>query len=122
MFEELESVVLAHNIDDYNLKKGDIGVIVFVYNNGAAYEVEFMNSTGGTVGVITLTPADLRPKVYKEVLNASWISGNLNYTAFGTTYHPNERIPAASVYNKTYINTEINEKESGTEIFTHQTI
>lgn len=59
MFEELANVTLTHDINEHNLSKGDMGTVVHIYGNGEAYEVEFTNSNGETIYVLTLTPSDL---------------------------------------------------------------
>ncbi|HUD19102.1 MAG TPA: DUF4926 domain-containing protein [Patescibacteria group bacterium] len=59
MFEELSSVTLTHDIPTHNLSKGDAGTVVHVYANGEGYEVEFFNSMGETIAVLTLSPTDL---------------------------------------------------------------
>ena len=69
MFEELDTVVLARNIEKYSLKKGDVGTIVHVYEEGHALEVEFVTAKGKTVAVLTLTPSDIRPMERDEILH-----------------------------------------------------
>ncbi len=61
MLRELETVILSHDIEEYNLEAGDIGTIVHVYNNNTAYEVEFIAEDGTTTAVLTLTARDIRP-------------------------------------------------------------
>lgn len=69
MFEELDTVVLNKNIEKNNLKKGDIGTVVHVYEAGKAFEVEFVAAEGKTVAVLTLTPSDIRPMERNEILH-----------------------------------------------------
>lgn len=69
MFEELDTVVLARNIEKYGLKKGDIGAVVHVYEEGKALEVEFITAEGKTVAVLTLTPSDIRLMERNEILH-----------------------------------------------------
>lgn len=69
MFEELDTVVLDHNIEKYGLKKGDIGTVVHIYEEGKALEVEFVTAKGKTVAVLTLTPSDIRPMERNEILH-----------------------------------------------------
>lgn len=59
MFEELDRIILNHDIKEYSLKEGDRGTIVHVYGKGEGYEVEFFNVKGDTIAVITLTPNDI---------------------------------------------------------------
>lgn len=69
MFEELDTVVLANNIEKYGLEKGDIGTVVHVYNDSQALEVEFITAKGKTVAVLTLTDSDIRPMERNEILH-----------------------------------------------------
>ena len=43
------------------LEPGDVGVVVHVHGQRAAYEVEFVTLDGQTIGVETLQPQQLRP-------------------------------------------------------------
>ena len=74
MFEELNTVVLARNIEKYGLKKGDIGVVVHIYNEGKALEVEFVDAEGKTVALLTLTTADVRSIKRNEILHVRGFS------------------------------------------------
>jgi len=69
MINELDTIVLSHDLDEYGLKQGDIGAVVHTYKNGAAYEVEFVTGEGETVAVLTLTPKDIRPIGEREILH-----------------------------------------------------
>ncbi len=46
MIHELETVILSRDVEEYNLRSGDIGTAVHVYNDNAAYEVEFIAGSG----------------------------------------------------------------------------
>lgn len=67
---ELDTVVLTHNIKDKGLKKGDMGAIVQVYNAGKAFEVEFVTADGKTVALLTLKPSDIRRFAKNEIPHA----------------------------------------------------
>ena len=45
-FQELETVVLVHDIPEAGLKAGDLGAIVQIYSP-EAFEVEFVTAAGG---------------------------------------------------------------------------
>lgn len=66
MIKELDTVALTHNLSDKNLRKGDIGTIVFVYKNGEAYQVEFVTTDGSTLAVETLRSNEIRPTFSKK--------------------------------------------------------
>lgn len=57
MIKEHDSVVLTKDLPNSGLVSGDVGVVVHVYPDGTAYEVEFVSFDGETIGVETL-PAD----------------------------------------------------------------
>lgn len=69
MFEELDTVVLTHDIKDNALKEGDMGAVVNVYNKGEAYEVEFVTAKGETVALLTLKPSDIRTVKKNDLLH-----------------------------------------------------
>ena len=48
MFQEHDQVVLACPLPSLSLEPGDVGVVVHVHAQGAAYEVEFMSLDGRT--------------------------------------------------------------------------
>ncbi|QOC91775.1 DUF4926 domain-containing protein [Micromonospora craniellae] len=55
-------VALREGIPDENLAPGAVGTIVHVFDHvPAAYEVEFADSDGRTVSMVTLTTDQIRP-------------------------------------------------------------
>jgi hypothetical protein len=68
--KELDLVVLERDIDEYGLKRGDVGTIVHCYSDSRAFEVEFATVDGQTIVVLTLTEADIRPLKPSEILHA----------------------------------------------------
>ena len=69
MFEELDTVVLAHDIEKYGLKRGDVGAVVHVYEDGKALEVEFVSAEGKTVALLTLESAEVRSIKKNDMLH-----------------------------------------------------
>lgn len=69
MFEELETVVLRHDIEKHNLREGDMGAVVNVYDDGKAAEVEFVTATGKTVALVTLKLSDVRHVKKNDLLH-----------------------------------------------------
>ena len=59
--KELDCVVLTADLPEEKLKAGDVGTVVHIYADGAAYEVEFVTLDGKTIAVATVESADLRP-------------------------------------------------------------
>ena len=60
MIEEHASVVLTESLPAAGLEAGDVGVVVHVYGNGEAFEVEFMTLDGNTMTVETLSENQIR--------------------------------------------------------------
>ncbi len=58
---ELAVVALTRDLPEHNLQAGDQGAVVMVYNNGEAYEVEFVDQEGYTTALLTHPPAARRP-------------------------------------------------------------
>ncbi len=58
---ELNTVVLARDIEDHGLKRDDIGAVVHCYKDNLAFEVEFVTGEGETVALLTLAREDIRP-------------------------------------------------------------
>mgnify|MGYP000011620369 CR=1 FL=1 len=69
MVNELDSVALTHDIEEYGLKQGDVGVVVHRYKDGSASEVEFVTAEGKTIAVLTLSWKDIRPLGGREILH-----------------------------------------------------
>jgi hypothetical protein len=69
MIRELDTVALTHDIDEHGLVQGDVGAVVHCYREGTAFEVEFVTAEGGTIALLTLNRADIRPIGGREVLH-----------------------------------------------------
>ena len=69
MIRELDTVVLTRDIEEHDLKQGDVGAVVHCYSDGAAFEVEFVTAEGKTIALLTLTPTDIRPMNSREILH-----------------------------------------------------
>ena len=68
MIQELDTIVITHDIAENGLKTGDVGAVVHCYADKDAFEVEFV--TGGkTVAVLTLAQADIRQIDEQEILH-----------------------------------------------------
>ena len=59
-FKPLDTVVLTRDLPDRDLKAGDLGAVVEVYEPDGI-EVEFVTAAGHTEALIILHPRDLRP-------------------------------------------------------------
>ena len=69
MIRELDLVVLTRDISAHGLQRGDVGTVVHTYQDGHAFEVEFVTAEGTTVAVLTLEPTDIRPVGGREILH-----------------------------------------------------
>ncbi len=70
MIKEHESIVLTQDLPEEGLQAGDVGTVVHIHQDGAAYEVEFVTLTGQTVAVATVLPAQLRPVRRQDIAHA----------------------------------------------------
>ena len=61
MIREHDCIVLTEDIPVEGLQAGDVGTIVHIHADAAAFEVEFITLTGQTVAVATILPNQLRP-------------------------------------------------------------
>lgn len=69
MYRELETIVLTRAVPEHGLVAGDVGAIVHIYPDAAAFEVEFVTAGGDTVAVLTLEPDDVRHLAGAEILH-----------------------------------------------------
>ena len=69
MIKEFERIILTEDIPGTDLKKGDVGVVVEIYNEGEGYEVEFFALNGDTLAVETLESRQVRPVTNREILH-----------------------------------------------------
>jgi len=74
MIRELDIVVLTHDIEEYELKQGDIGAVVHCYTDDNAFEVEFVTAEGRAVAVLTLSSEEVRSMSNKEILHVREIT------------------------------------------------
>lgn len=68
--KEHDCVVLTADLPEEKLKAGDVGTIVHIHKDGAAYEVEFMTLDGQTVAVVTANSSQLRPVSSRDLSHA----------------------------------------------------
>ncbi|MFQ5874050.1 MAG: DUF4926 domain-containing protein [Dehalococcoidia bacterium] len=66
--DELECVVLTHDVPEYGLRAGDLGTVVQVYPEGGV-EVEFVKGSGHTQALLTLTERDVRKIESQDLLS-----------------------------------------------------
>jgi len=59
-YRVLDTIVLDRDLPDHELRKGDLGSVVEVYEPDGL-EVEFVTASGRTAALLTLTTRDVRP-------------------------------------------------------------
>jgi Domain of unknown function (DUF4926) len=70
VIKDLDTVILTRDVPERKLCKGDLGAVVFVHADGAAFEVEFVTLDGGTLAVVTLPAEAVRAVTGHEIAHA----------------------------------------------------
>lgn len=76
VIKEHDCIVLTTNLPDEGLEAGDVGTVVHIHPDGAAYEVEFMTLTGQTVAVATVLPSQLRAVSKRDLTHVRELAAN----------------------------------------------
>ena len=76
MIKEHDCIVLTQDLPDEGLQTGDVGTVVHIHPDAAAYEVEFVTLTGQTVAVATVLPCQLRPVSQHDLLHVRELARN----------------------------------------------
>jgi hypothetical protein len=66
-FDELDAVVLLHDIAEHGLRAGDLGAVVEIYGDDGL-EVEFVQASGQTKALVTLKTNNVRPISANDIL------------------------------------------------------
>lgn len=69
MINEHDMVVLTVNVPEFGLVQGDIGFVLCIHSDGAAYEIEFCSADGHTIAMMTLPADKIRPRTAREILH-----------------------------------------------------
>ena len=75
MTKEHDSVVLAADLPEYSLQRGDIGTVVLVHQDDRGYEVEFITLEGETLAVLTLMSGQVRSIAPHEIAHVRMVAG-----------------------------------------------
>jgi len=67
MIKELDCIVLTSDLPAEGLVSGDVGTVVHIHREAAAYEAEFVTLTGRTVAVTTVLPSECRPIGHRDM-------------------------------------------------------
>ena len=68
--KEFDLATLKQDLPAKGLMTGDVGTVVFVYDHGQAYEVEFVAANGRTLAVQTLRADQIEPFTGPQILHA----------------------------------------------------
>jgi hypothetical protein len=74
MIQEHERAVLTVDLPEPHLQTVDVGTIVHIYPDGAAYEMEFFTMDGHTLDVVTVEAAQVRPVSGQDILHVRELS------------------------------------------------
>lgn len=66
-YEILDTVVLARDVPEEGLRRGDLGAIVEVFGSDGL-EVEFVTGSGRTQALLTLSVNDVRPVEDRDLM------------------------------------------------------
>lgn len=70
MIQEHDRVVFSVDLPQYRLAAGDVGTVVHIYEDAAAYEVEVFTLDGHTFDVVTVEATQVRPVSSRDVEHA----------------------------------------------------
>ena len=65
--KEHDCLVLTADLPVEGFKAGDVGTVVHIHRDAAAYEVKFVTLTSETVAVATVLPTQLRPVSQRDI-------------------------------------------------------
>ena len=71
---ELDLVALGEPVVEHGLVAGDVGTVVHRYAGDGASEVEFVDTQGTTIAVLTLDDSAVRPPLAGEILHVRDVS------------------------------------------------
>lgn len=70
MLKEHDRVVLREDLPADDLLAGDVGIIVHIYREAGAFEVEFLALDGNSIAVATVEASQLRGVTAHDVSHA----------------------------------------------------
>jgi hypothetical protein len=74
MIKELDVIALTRDVPEHGLVAGDVGAVVMVYNDGEAFEVEFVALDGKTIAIVTLDADAVRPIREREIAHVRQVA------------------------------------------------
>jgi Domain of unknown function (DUF4926) len=76
MIREHDRIVLTAPVPKERLEIGDVGTVVHVYKDGAAFEVEFTTLDSHTAAVATVEASQVRPVGRREITHARQLAAH----------------------------------------------
>ena len=70
MIKEHDRIVLTSDVPDASLKAGDVGTVVHIHAEGAAFEIEFLTLDGKTAAIATVKGDQVRPVTPRDLTHA----------------------------------------------------
>lgn len=70
MIERFSTVVLTEDLPHEELVAGDSGTVIDIYDDGAAYEIEFFALSGDTITVATVESKMVRPETKEDITHS----------------------------------------------------
>ena len=67
---EHERVILTVDLPLHHLAAGDVGTVIHMYDDTAAFEVEFVALDGATIAIVTVDKEQVRKVVAREITHA----------------------------------------------------
>lgn len=67
---EHERVILTVDLPLHHLADGDVGTVIHIYDDTAAFEVEFVALDGATIAIVTVDKEQVRKVVAREITHA----------------------------------------------------
>lgn len=74
MIKEHDRVALTIDLPEYQMKAGDMGVVVMIHGDDEGYELEIFSADGTTIDVITVESSQVRPINRRDVLHVRELS------------------------------------------------
>ena len=74
MIREHKHAILTTDLPEQGFKAGDVGTVVHIYGDGAAYEMEFFALDGRTLDVVTVEADQVRPVSRRDILHVRELS------------------------------------------------
>ena len=76
MIHEHDHAILTADLPDEGFQAGDVGIVVHIYDDHQAYEIEFLALKGRTIDVVTVEAHQVRAVSNRDMLHARTITAS----------------------------------------------